>query len=44
MKNVYKTPEFHIFYISAKDVIATSGEPIKIIDNNEIGVDAGFIF
>lgn len=44
MKNVYMTPEFQIFFISAKDVIAASGEAVKIIDNNEIGVDAGFIF
>ena len=44
MKNVYTTPEFQIFSISAADVIATSGDPVNDIGNGEIGVDAKHIF
>ena len=44
MKNVYTTPEFQIFSISSRDVIATSGNPISDLGNGEIGVDANFIF
>ena len=44
MKNTYTIPEFQIISFSANDVIATSGDPIKEIEGNEIAVDAGFIF
>ena len=44
MKNTYTTPEFQIISFSASDVIATSGDPVQIIDENEVGVDAGWIF
>ena len=44
MKNVYTIPELQFISFSSNDVIATSGEPVVIISNEEIGIDAGFIF
>ena len=44
MKNVYTIPEIQFVSFSSSDVITTSNEPIVNINNEEIGVDAGFIF
>ena len=44
MKNTYTIPELQIISFSASDVIATSGEPVMAIGEDELGVDAEFIF
>ena len=43
MKNMYTIPELQIISFSSIDVI-TASNPVKDIGENELGVDAGWIF
>ena len=44
MKNVYNTPEFQIFSLTSRDVIAVSGEKVRDIGGGDLGVDATSVF
>lgn len=44
MKNAYLTPEFQIFSLSSRDVIAASDEKVSDIGGGDQGVEAALIF
>ena len=44
MKNVYTIPELQIISFSSIDVITASGDPVRDIGEDDLGVDAGLIF
>ncbi len=44
MKNAYLTPEFQIFSLSSRDVIAASDEKVRDIGEGDLGVDATSIY